>query len=528
MLPMPEGAGPAVAEGRDLTRLDRLSPEQHRILAYASAIGPEFDFPLLVAAMGLEEEALAERLEELVHQGILTERAGGDRFAFAEESSRARIYRSLTESRMRVLHRKVAEAMERAYPDPPLDVVAELGRHFFLGKVPEKSRRYNHRASDAARAADDPEAAAHFLQRVEVDLEALPGDQRHDLAEIDTSLGELYYQIGNFTSADRYFTSALGRLGSDEPRIRGAVLLARAEIARENLDVDSAARQALEAQGIFESVGDRLGRAQTFRLLGRLAFQRGEYHEALDQNMRALDAIGEAKDPRMIGRLAIDIGNSFALLGSAVTEEGVAWYDRAIDRLERVGDWVELSRAYHNRGVLIGQSHPQDGLDDLDKARDLGERAHDSRSTGRALLSGVEFRLALGQLEEAKRDNEQAGRLLERLADDLGLEQVEVNRGLIAEKQGQWEDAERAFDAALAICRRFRLPADEAEVHFFLARLRFKTRDLERAREELAAAERLGVTEMRPALAPGFAELKGQLAPQAEARVGTTADRLAP
>jgi tetratricopeptide (TPR) repeat protein len=525
---MPDAPALEAVATPDRARLDRITPEQHRILAYASAIGSEFDFPLLVAAMGIDEEALAEQLEHLVHEGILTERAGGDRFAFAEESFRARIYRSLTESRMRVLHRKVAEAMERAYPDPPLEIVAELGRHFFLGKVGEKSRSYNRRASDAARASDDPESAAHYLERVEIDLAALPDDHRRELAEIDSVLGELYFATGNFPAADRFFTNALGRLGADEPRIRGEVLLARAEIARENLDVDAATRQALEAQALFEQVGDRLGRAQTFRLLGRLDFQKGSYREALDESMRALDALGESKDSRLLGRLAIDIGNSFALLGPEVRDEAVHWYERAIKRLEAVGDWVELSRAFHNLGVLVGETRPQDGLDDLDRARELGERAHDSRSTGRALLSGVEFRLALGQLEEAARDNEQAGRLLERLTDDLGLEQVEQNRGLIAEKQGQWEDAERAFERAIAMCRHHRLPADEAEVLYYLARLRFKTRNLEGARSAIEAASKLGIAEMRPNLAPGFAELKAQVDRAVDAAPAPPDGRLAP
>ena len=500
------------------TGFEDLTAEQHRILAYASAIGSEFDFQLLVAAIGLGEEALAEQLERLVHLGVLRERAGGDRFAFSEEEFRARVYRSLTESRLRVLHRKIAESMERIYPDPGPEVVAELGRHFFLGKVPDKSRNYNRRASDNARAADDPEAAAHYLQRVQVDLATLPGDRRRDLAEVDGALGELYYSVGNFAAADRYFTQALDRLGSDEPRIRASVLLARAEIARENLDTEGATRQALEAQRLFEGGGDRLGEAQTYRLLGRVAFQRGAYREALDENMRALELIGESGDARLMGRLAIDIGNSFALLGPDVRAEAVGWYERAIERLTRVGDWVELSRAYHNLGVAIGEVRPQDGLEQLERAREMGDRAHDSRSSGRALLSGVEFRLALGQIEEATRDNEQAGRLLEHLTDELGLEQVEVNRGLIAEKQGQWEDGERAFERAIEVCRRFRLPADEAEVQFFLARLRFKTRNLDGARQALRAAAKLGVAELRPQLAGAYADLRLQIESAAGAK----------
>ncbi len=511
---MPEAPVPEEPKREDTSRFERLSPDQHRILAYASSIGSEFDFPLLANAMGVEEEWLAEHLERLVHLGVLRERTGGDRFAFATEEFRARVYRSLTESRLRVLHRKIAEAMQRMYPTAPAEVVAELGRHYFLGKVPEKSRLYNRLASENARAADDPESAVHYLERVRVDLESIPGDHRHELAEIDEALGELCFSTGNFAEADRYFTAALERLGSDEPRIRGRLLLARGEVAREKLDVESATRQALDAQRLFEATDDRLGRAQTYRLLGRVAFHRGHYREALDESMRSLDALGDLRDPRLIGELSIDIGNSFALLGPEVNQEAIAWYERAIDRLTQAGEWVELSRAYHNLGVSLGERRPEDGLEQLERAREMGDRAHDPRSVGRALLSGVEFRLGLGQFEEAARDNEQAGRLLERLDDVLGLEQVEVNRGQIAEKRGQWDDAERAYEKALAACHRFHLRADEAEVHYYLARLRFKTRNLEAARHELRAADNLDLTDLRPALAPQVAELRRQLEEQ--------------
>jgi tetratricopeptide (TPR) repeat protein len=514
---MPDAPDPAPLVAPERSQFEQITPEQHRILAYASAVGSEFDFALLVAAVGVGEESLAEQLERLVHLGILRERAGGDRFVFAEEEFRARIYRSLTESRLRVLHRKIAQAMERMHPQPSPEVVAELGRHYFLGKVPEKSNSYNRRASESARAADDPESAAQYLERVRVDLQSGAVDQPNELANVDEALGELYYSVGNFTAADRYFTEALEVLGSDEPRIRGRLLLARAEIARENLDIETATRQALEAQRLFEASQDPLGRAQTYRLQSRVAFQRGAYREALDESMRSLAAIGDLRDPRLLGQLSIDIGNSFALLGPEVRAEAISWYELAIERLTQVRDWVELSRAYHNLGVATGETRPTDGLENLERAREMGDRAHDTRSVGRALLSGVELRIALGQLEEATRDNEQAGRILERLSDELGLEQVHVNRGLIAEKQGQWEDAERSYQIAIDACRRFRLPADEAEVCFYLARLRTKTRNIDGARLALRAAAELGVAEMRPHLAPAFRDLYLQLEGSGEA-----------
>jgi len=502
----PRADGPGSAAS-----LAGLSTEQHRILAYASAIGSEFDFDLLVAAMGVPEEPLAEQVERLVHLGFLQERPGGDRFAFSEEDVRGRMYRSLTESRLRVLHRKIAEVLERMYPDPPPSVLEELGRHYFLGKVPEKSYKYNRRAAEAASAAGEPETAAHHYERVLVDLAALPGDRRREQAEVAEALGDIYYSTGKFPEADRAYGEALERLGTDEPRIRAYLLLARAEIARENLDEPAAQRGALAAQELFEKVRDRLGVAQTYRVLGRLDFQRGAYREALDESMRALEELGPVRDLRFLGRLSIDIGNSFALLGPEVRTVAIEWYERAVERLREAGDWVELARAYHNMGVALGETRPQDGLDFLERARDAGERAHDPRSVGRALLSGVEMRLALGEIEEAARDNEQAGRLLDRLGDALGHEVVALNRGQIAERQGQWEEAAAAYAEAIEACQRFSLPADEAEAQFFLARLYFKTRDADGARRAYRAARALALPQVRPQHAVAFEELGRQL-----------------
>jgi tetratricopeptide (TPR) repeat protein len=511
-MPDPEG-GTVRAEERSSAPLPGgLTSEEHRILAYASAVGSEFGFQLLVAAIGANEEELAEQLEGLVHRGILRERIGGDRFAFTEEEFRARIYRSLTESRLRVLHRKIGAALEAICPGPPTDLYSDLGRHYFLGKVTDKSLEYNRKAAEQARNAGEPERSIHHFERVLLDLASLPDDHRREEAETMQTLGDLYYSLGNFRRADRYYGQALDKAGTREPGLTPRVLLARAEIARENLEVDAAARGALEARRLFEVEGDPVGVAQTHRLVARLAFQRGDYTESLDENMSALELLEGNRDPRLVGRLSIDMGNSFALLGPDVRPVAIEWYERAIDRLSAAGDWVELSRAYHNLAVSMGESHPMDGLDFLTKAREAADRAHDSRSAGWALLSGVEMRLSLGQMDEAERDNEQAARLLQHLADDLGLEQVELNRGEIAERRGQWDDAERGYAGAIERCRKFGLSADESEALFRLARLRTKTRDWVGAREAFAASERLGLLAVRPNLATAFEELRRVLA----------------
>ncbi len=506
----PDDGGSAGASpvGPDLAVL---SAGQRRILAYASAIGPEFPFELLRDAMGVEEELLAEELEELVRRGFLTEKPGGGAFCFVQEELRASVYRSMTESRHRLLHRKIAEVLERGRCEPSSSLAAELGRHYFLGKVPSKSYVYNRRAAKLARERDEPSAAIPFLERALFDLPALDGDHRRERAEVAEELGDLSYATGQYRTADRYYALALDHLERDVPQVRARLLLARAEVARENLDDQAATDGAMQALGIFEEVRDRVGASQSYRLLGRVAFQEGRYRDALEHGMRALDALPADADGRVLGRLSIEIGNAFALLGEEVRPIAIEWYERAVDRLRTSRDWVELARALHNLGTIVGESRPLEGLELLDRAREVAERGHDSRGAGRCLLSGVELRLAVGQLEEAERDNVQAGRILGRLADHLGLDLAAKNAGRIAERRGQWDDAAAAYARAIDIAQRYHLTAEEAEGQYCLAHLKFKTREFEEARTALSRALELGVAELSPRLAPAIAFLERQL-----------------
>ena len=377
--------------------------------------------------------------------------------------------------------------------------------------MPAKSYEYNRRASEAARAADEPEVAAHHLERVLLDLAALPGNRRKEQAEVAEALGDLYYALGHFADADRRFTEALERLGTESPRVRARLLLARGEVARESLELDTAVERGLEAQRIFEDAADRSearkpigcsdgspssgGRTGT---LSKSACRRSRSSRTWTSpgSRAAWRSTSGTRSPCWAPRSGTSRSN-----GSSGPRTGCSGWGTGSSSRGRTT----------NLGVSVGETSPQDGLEYLEKAQQAGERAHDARATGRALISSVELLIALGQIEEAERDNEQVGRLFERLTDELGREQVELNRGLIAERRAQWEDAERSFEKALEMCRRYQLPADEAEAAFYLARLRYKTRDLEGARRAYAIASDLGLVELRPHLSGPFFDLAHQL-----------------
>ncbi|MGI0151094.1 MAG: hypothetical protein ACREC5_04065, partial [Thermoplasmata archaeon] len=502
-----EGLGEGPEERPGAADLSTLPEEELRLLAYGSALGPEFELELLHEAMGSPVEELLAQVGRLVELGILRERPGTERFGFVEESARARIYRSMTESRLRVVHAKIALSLERRNPEPAPEVVPELGRHFFLGKIPEKAWRYNLRAARLAQDRNEFENAIHHLERARRDLAGRSGPASGDLAAIDEALGGLHEKLGHPAVADAAYQASLNQVGPEDRRARARLLLARASIAQSRGpgEMDRGLRE--EALKLSTEIGDRPGQAAAHRLRGRTALQAGDYITALDEAMLALDLIAGEEDQSAQGECATDIAIVFAAMGPDVTEEAIRWLDRAIELFAREGDDFGRVRAFTHLASVVGRSDPVLALEHLSKAREFAERLTSPNLVIRSLLQGTEFRLALGEVEEAERDYQQAARLLERVVDPRSGQMASLSHAMISERRGMWEEAEAAYRKAIARSDELKLAAVAAECEFRLARLRFKTRARPGAREACESARRRGGERGVPGRAPAVREL---------------------
>ncbi|MCI4366481.1 MAG: hypothetical protein L3K08_01885 [Thermoplasmata archaeon] len=507
---MNSGPRPSEAASR-ATDAGVLDPLERRVLVYASALGAEFDFSLLASAMEAEEEPLVEALERLVARGVFRERAGGDRFGFVDNARRGQIYRTLTQSRLRVVHRKIAEAMEaQSVPVPP-QLVAELGRHFFLGRVPEKSYTYNVAAADLADQDGALEVAALHLERARIDLADVPNAVADAESRLAERLGHLYYAMGDLRAAARLLAEGLDRSDPSDLQRRAGVWVARSSVAGDLKDPDAAMAGAQAARTLDETLDDTAGLAVVHRRLARISFQRGRYREALEEGMLALELLQRSDDRRTQGVLSIDLGNTFRQLDPELLPESIAWYDRAIQHLEAAGDAAGLAEAYLERGRTLAVARPVEALDDLAKSRSAADRARDPLANALALLEAVPIRLVLGQVDEAERDNQLAESLLEPLEAPEPKQRARLNAGFLREREGEWEAAERAYGDAIDRAQRHQDPGALAEAQFSLARLCLKTRELAKSRAAYGAAAELHLAEHRPGLADAFAELGRQL-----------------
>ena len=187
-------------------RLARLSDPARRILDTAVAAGRVFEFEIVMRAAALSENAALDALDEL-RAARLIEPQGNDRlhYAFDHSLTMEVAYREVGEPRHRLLHRRVAEAMEAIYGRQRLDAVAGLLAWHFL-----ESGDVQRAALYALRAAQTAMQFAAWREAIEFYEQALQGDVPPlERAAILMELGEAHFRAGETAQASEAYRSAL-------------------------------------------------------------------------------------------------------------------------------------------------------------------------------------------------------------------------------------------------------------------------------------------------------------------------------
>jgi tetratricopeptide (TPR) repeat protein len=151
---------------------ERLSDEDQRILEAGSAAGCEFSAGAVAAALGLDADAVDERLQAMTRSARLVDARGLDspphratsgRHAFVHALHQRVLYGRLSPARRARLHRRLGEAQETAWGDRCDEIAAELALHFERGgEAPRAIRFLRVAAENAAQRLAGREAIAHL------------------------------------------------------------------------------------------------------------------------------------------------------------------------------------------------------------------------------------------------------------------------------------------------------------------------------------------------------------------------------
>ncbi len=327
--PLPAGAHELVR-----ARLDGLSPSAREVALVAAVVGGPFDLETLVRASGREESGAVTALDELLRSGVLREdmaTAPGSwpTYEFRFQPLRMLVYREASEARRRLLHRRVADALDEAPHPSRLGGHAVVAEHRRLAGQQRRAAEAYARAAEASRevAALD-EAAAHLRSALALghprsaqlngllgELETLRGDYPAALralrsaaigsataaeqARLELDVARIHQRLGDWEMAERHLQRGLEQVAAD---VGGSPLEARfhaesALTAHRQGHAAEALRRSQRALELAESIDDTWATALAHNTLGVVARSSGSLDVAIEHLERASQLAETLDDP---------------------------------------------------------------------------------------------------------------------------------------------------------------------------------------------------------------------------------------
>ena len=170
-----------------VSRLLQLSAPSHEFVELAATIGRAFTFDLLITAGNADADSAVRALDELWHKRIVREH-GANSYDFTHDKLCEVAYAEISAPQRRMLHRRVAQALE-AMPASDLDLVSgQIASHYERAGMIEQALPYYQRAAAVARRVYANEDAISLLSRSLELLELLPAGANRDKQELSLQL----------------------------------------------------------------------------------------------------------------------------------------------------------------------------------------------------------------------------------------------------------------------------------------------------------------------------------------------------
>jgi predicted ATPase/class 3 adenylate cyclase len=197
---------PATVQAVLAARIDRLAPEEKRLLQSAAVVGKDVPLALLQSIADQCEQGLSQAISQLQAAEFLYETSlfPEIEYTFKHALTHEIAYGSVLQERRRMLHARIVEAIERLYADRLTEHLELLSHHALRGDVWEKAVSYLHQAGRKAAARSAyKEAASYFKQALEA-LRHLPECRQtlEQTVDIRVDLGPVLMATGGYSAPE--------------------------------------------------------------------------------------------------------------------------------------------------------------------------------------------------------------------------------------------------------------------------------------------------------------------------------------
>lgn len=182
---------PASVQAVLSARIDRLAPDDKRLLQAASVIGKDVPYPVLQAIAEYSGDDLQAAIDRLQNAQFLypTREPGAEgECTFKHGLTREVAYEGLLLQRRRALHAQIVSAIEDLYAERLVEHVDRLAHHALSGEVWRKAVDYSRHVAAKAEQTAAYRAAIGALEQALVALEHLPSSPETKRESIDIRL----------------------------------------------------------------------------------------------------------------------------------------------------------------------------------------------------------------------------------------------------------------------------------------------------------------------------------------------------
>ena len=341
---------PATVQGIIQSRLDRLHPDWKEVLGTASVIGRSFPLSLL-EPLYKGRTSLQDVLESLVAIDMISPLEEST-YLFKHVLTQQVTYQTLLLKRRRMLHRLVAETMERVFEGRLSEHVHTLYHHVRVAEEWEKVVSYGQSVADKAQRLSQFQEAVGILDEVTDALHRLPLARSRQLSLVDILLVKerLYDTLGARERQEAVIEEMFSILVQEGDISRLAAVQLRQGDLMTQLGKYLDAEDALESSlALRRDIADEAGESNALRSLSFLRWHQGRGREALACNERALAIDQKRGDDKSIVH---DLTNLAAVLQSLDDMEGALAKLTEALTLEAAGDAFHRMTIFYNIGNI--------------------------------------------------------------------------------------------------------------------------------------------------------------------------------
>jgi DNA-binding SARP family transcriptional activator len=407
-------------------RLAHLSPECRVTLAYAAALGRQFNSTLLCQARNLSDDTIAEHIDDAIRTQILMvldanpHEVGNEHedsqdadLIFTHDKIREVLALWLNPLRRRTAHRQIAQAIETRYRSRLETFYSKLAYHYQMAEETAKAVGYLLNAADKATSVYAFVEAASFMEKA---VELLLGEEnRPQRAELLRKLSvDVYLYIGK---------------------------------------PDKAISAGIAACTLWQELADPVKEAES-RLDVSFAFHwMGRETDAIDYIKRALSCLVSApQEIRLLAKAHVQWGLSATVSGNIPQAlEQLQLADELHAQIGGNNPFVTVVSLWARSWCAFASGTLQEMLNYALQSADLCRTIRMFAWEPMMTYSAAWALMLMGRLEEAARIAHETLEKAQRHNAVGAQGWANLVLSFISVQQGQWDDAEHFADEAAAI-----------------------------------------------------------------------------